>query len=144
MTNAELLTAWFENLWNRGDESTIDELAAPDLVGHGLGPSDIRDREGLRAFYRGFRAAFPSVRVDIQRATEAGDLATVLTQVEVISADGRGPFRFAGSCTARIVDGRIVEGWNYFDFLSLLTQMEAVRPDAMAAALGSVSATPAP
>jgi hypothetical protein len=27
---------WFEEVWNQGREATIDELLAPDVVGHGL------------------------------------------------------------------------------------------------------------
>ena len=31
-----LLKTWFEEVWNKGRESAIDELADPDMVAHGL------------------------------------------------------------------------------------------------------------
>ena len=142
MTNTEVIHAWFENLWNRGDETTIDKLAAPNMVGRGLGPMEITSREDFRAFYRSFRATFPSVIVSVDRVVEAGEFATALLRVKVTAANGGGPYRFDGSVTVRIVEARIVEGWNYFDFLSLLTQMGAVGADAMPEALMSASMAP--
>ena len=141
MTNSELVQRWFENLWNRGIESTIDEILAPDAVVHGLGEADIQGRAGFHEFYRVFRAAFPAVTVTVEQVLESGDYATCRAHVEVMSADGRGPFSFDGSCVVRIPDGLVEEGWNYFDFLTLLTEMGAVPRDAMATAL---AAAPAP
>jgi predicted ester cyclase len=33
------------------------------------------------------------------------------------------PINITGTCIARIENGRIVEGWNHFDFLSLYQQL---------------------
>ena len=33
------------------------------------------------------------------------------------------PASFTGMCIARIKDGKIVEGWNNFDFLSMYQQL---------------------
>jgi len=33
---AELVHEWFERVWNRGDESAIDDLLSPAGVAHGL------------------------------------------------------------------------------------------------------------
>jgi ketosteroid isomerase-like protein len=140
MTNTELVHAWFDNLWHRGVESTIDEILAPDIVAHGLGAEDLVGPDQFRAFYRAFRSAFPAVRVTLAHVLESGDYAVCQADVKVMAADGRGPFRFHGSVTFRIRDGQFVEGWNNFDFLSLLTGMGAVRPDAMATALATAAA----
>ena len=139
MTKTELIHTWFENLWRRGIESTIDEILANDMVTHGLAPEAFHGRDQFRAFYRAFRASFPTVRVDIPFVLESGDCAVCQCNVEVIAADGRGPFHFHGSCTIRVRDGQVVEGWNNFDFLALLAGMGAIRPDSMAAALASAA-----
>jgi hypothetical protein len=143
MTKTELVHAWFDNLWNRGIESTIDEILAPDFVAHGLGEGDLVGRDQFHGFYRAFRSSFPSVRVTLPLVVESDDYATCQAIVEVLAASGPGPFQFHGSCTVRISDGQFVEGWNNFDFLSLLTNMGVVRPDAMTQAL-AFAAAPAP
>jgi limonene-1,2-epoxide hydrolase len=142
MTASESVQRWFDGLWNAGIESTIDELAAPDMVAHGLSEQPVRGREEFHAFYRAFRSAFPTVNVTIQQLLEDGPNVTCRMQVEVVPADGRGPFRFEGTTVTRWENGRMVEGWNYFDFLGLLTQMGAVQPNAMAMALHAVASPP--
>jgi limonene-1,2-epoxide hydrolase len=140
MTNAQIMQAWFENLWSRAIESTIDELLAPDAVVHGLGAEAVVGRAQFHEFYRQFRAAFPTVRVTIERVLESGDHATAHARVEVTTQDGRGPLPFIGSCTIRVLDDQIVEGWNYFDFLTLLVHLGAVPADAMPRALAAAAA----
>lgn len=135
MTSGEVLQGWFDGLWNQGDQSTIDRLAASGILAHGLGPADVVGREPFRQFYRSFRAAFPAVTVSFDDLVEAGDRATGLLSVDLTAADGSGPFRISGSCTVRVVNDQIVEGWNYFDFLSLATQMGAVPADALERAM---------
>jgi len=141
MTKTELVRAWFDGLWHRGVESTIDDILAPGVVAHGLGAEDIVGPDQFRDFYRAFRSAFPTVRVNLVHVLESGDYAVCQVDAAVTAADGAGPFHFPGSCTVRIQNGQFVEAWNNFDFLSLLTQMGAVRPDAMSTALASVAST---
>ena len=59
---------WFENLWNKGDETTIDRMLHADGVVHGLPTPDgqpIRGPEAFKPFYRSFRTAFPDISIDI-------------------------------------------------------------------------------
>ena len=139
MTKTQLIHAWFDNLRNQGIESTIDEILSPDIVAHGLGPADLVGRDQFRAFYRAFRSSFPEVSVTLPLVLESGDYVVCQALVEVRSANGQGPFHFHGSCSIRVIDGHFVEGWNNFDFLSLLTSMGAVPTDAMALALASAA-----
>lgn len=131
MTITELIHRWFDDLWNLGDESAIDEVVSPAVIVRGLGDADLVGREEFRGFYRSIRAAFPNIRVTVDRVLESGDFATCLARVELVSADGRGPFRFEGSSTVRVEEGRFIEGWNYFDLLTLLRQMGAIRSEAV-------------
>ncbi len=135
MTHTTLVHSWFDGLWNNGDESTIDRLLAPDCIAHGLGDGGLVGTDAFHTFYRTFRAAFPSIRVNVERVLECDDFATTLASLELVPASGGGPYRIVGSATVRIRDSQIVEAWNYFDFLSLLTQMGAVRTDVMEKAL---------
>jgi len=61
MTNRELVTAWFDQVWNKGDEDAIDRMMAPDTKFHGLLPdgSPVVGPDGFKPFYRQMRQAFP-------------------------------------------------------------------------------------
>jgi hypothetical protein len=143
MTKTDLIRAWFDGLWHNGDESTIERILAPEAVVHGLGP-DLVGPDQFRNFYRGFRAAFPSVHANMVHVFESGDHVVVQTDIEVMAANGQGPFHFHGSATVRVQNDQFVEGWNNFDFLSLLTGMGAVPSDVMTKALTSAAAVREP
>ena len=56
--NADPLTRWFDEVWNRGNADTIDELLAPDATLHGLAPGDLTGPGAFRAFHASFTATF--------------------------------------------------------------------------------------
>ena len=38
--NSALIRRWFEEVWNKGRMEAIDEMASPDVVGHGQAQHD--------------------------------------------------------------------------------------------------------
>ena len=125
-----VLHRWFEEVWNQGQEEAIDELLAPDAVVHGLGPEEIRGPSAFKPLYRNFRTAFPDMRFTLERAMVDGDMVAVCCEVTAThSGDGfldaptHKPVRLHGMCMARVKDGKIAEGWNNFDFLTLYQQL---------------------
>ena len=65
-TNREIVTAWFDQVWNAGDEAAIDRLMAPSAKLHGLKSSTegpVVGPEGFKPFYHVFRQAFPDIRI---------------------------------------------------------------------------------
>jgi steroid delta-isomerase-like uncharacterized protein len=120
-----VLHRWFEEVWNQGREEAIDELMTEDAIAHGL-EDDIRGREAFKPFFRKFRAAFPDMRISIEDAVADGDMVVVRCLVTgthtgpgVLDAPTGKRASMTGICMARVRDGRIAEGWNNFDFLSL-------------------------
>ena len=130
---AEVTRAWFERVWNQGDESAIDELFAPDGIAHGLtvqGDEPIKGPEAFKSFARAFKAAFPDLKIVITRSLVDGDYCAVHCDVAgTHTGDGLGtsatgrPVRFSGMSMVRVKNGRIEEGWNSYDFLSLYQQL---------------------
>ena len=129
-----ILNRWFEEVWNKGRESAIDELLAPDAVAHGLvdGESaEIAGIESYRAFYRSFRGALSDVNVDVQDTISEGDLIAARFVVTARhTGDGLGKpakgrnINFTGMTIVRVKDGKIAEGWNNIDFATMLQQIE--------------------
>ena len=130
--NKALVARWFEEVWNKGRSDAIDEMFAADGVAHGLGP-DVCGPDGFKAFHATFRQAFPDVRVSVDEMVADGDtVAYRLTAAGTHRGDGLGfaatglPARFMVMGTARIANGKIVEGWNVLDQLGMLTQLGVV------------------
>jgi steroid delta-isomerase-like uncharacterized protein len=133
MAYETLLHRWFDEVWNQGQESAIDALFAPDAVAHGMVGADGKELvgpEAFKSFFRQFRATFPDVHIVIEDVLVDGDKVCVRCSVTgtqtghgVAGAPTNRSVAFTGTCIARIENGRIAEGWNHFDFLSMYQQL---------------------
>ena len=136
--SSDLIRRWFDEIWNQGREQTIDDLCAKEAVGHGqtLDGSDFVGSEHFSQFWHNFRSAFTSIRVEIHRTLEEGDLAIaqwtltakhtgnflgIAPTGKAITATGMSIQRFAG--------GKIVEAWDNWDQLAVMTQLGVVSLD---------------
>jgi len=135
-TPAEITRAWFERVWNQGDEAAIDELFAPTGIAHGLpvqGDGKIKGPEAFKQFARVFKSAFPDLKIFITKSlVEADHCAVHCDVVGNHKGDGLGipatgrPVRFSGISIVRVDNGQIQEAWNCFDFLGLFQQLGVV------------------
>lgn len=124
---------WFEEVWNQGREEAIDELFAAEGIAHGLldeNGQELRGPAGFKPFFHRFRAAFPDIQVTIEDCICEGDRAAARCTVRgQHTGDGLGvaatnnAIEFTGQCIIRVRDGKIVEAWNNFDFMSLNKQL---------------------
>jgi predicted ester cyclase len=124
--------AWrrFVDIVERHALEELDEVIAPDFVGHDLPPGLPPGPQGLRQFRESTRAAFPDARTTIQQLLADGDY--VIARFTVAGTH-LGPLlgfaptgkRFELNLIeiARFRDGKIVERWTERDFLKLLQQL---------------------
>jgi len=141
--SGDLIRQWFEEVWNKGRESAIDELCAKDAVGHGqtVDGFDIVGPENFRKFWEAFRAAFSSIRVEPHRTISEGELALLQWTITMkhtgpfmgIPATGR-TIAAKGMSVQRFVNGKIVEAWDNYDQLGILVQLGAVSLEKVSAA----------
>jgi steroid delta-isomerase-like uncharacterized protein len=128
---SEILRRWFARVWNAGDESAIDEIYTPDTVAHGLPGGPIKGPAAFKPFFHSFRSAFPNIRVEVTHSVTEGELCAVHCDVTgTHTGDGLGvpatnrSVHFTGMTMARVgSDGRILEGWNSYDFLLMYHQL---------------------
>ena len=132
--NGILIRRWFEEVWNKGRLEAVEEMASPDVIGHGQAQhaTDIGLKE-FKPFVMGFRSAFPDLKVTIDQVIEQGDIvvarwtATMTHQGEFLGYAPTGKkATITGTSTQRISGGKIVEGWDNWDQLGLLVQIGAV------------------
>ena len=129
----EVVRQWFDEVWNHRDETAIDRLASPDLVVHGLSGPGGPPLEGTAAFkpiFQAFTQAFDDLQITVERTFVDGDVCTAWCRVQgrhTGAALGGPPTNrqvdFRGITVTRAQDGRLVEGWNVFDFLAMYQQL---------------------
>ena len=133
--NKALVIRITEEVANRGNFSVVDDLVAPEYVGHSPTHSagEARGREGYRGFYQTLRGAFPDLEFTIEDLIAEGDKVVSRWRAR---GTHRGEFRglhptgksgeVAGTSLFRITDGRIVECWTNADDFSLMQLVGAI------------------
>lgn len=128
MTADAVVRSWFQEIWNEGREDAIDRLADANFVAHGA-PS-LRSTADFKVLYRQFRQALSDINVTVEQAVTQGEYCAGYLRVRARhTGDGFGGaptnrvVQFDGVVMALVRDGRIVEGWNCFDFLSMYQQI---------------------
>ncbi|HVF91501.1 MAG TPA: ester cyclase [Blastocatellia bacterium] len=131
--NETFLHRWFEEVWNKRRADAIDEMLDCDGVAHGLtdeSGNELCGPEAFKPFFERFLGAFPDLRVTVEDAIEEGDMVACRCTVSgthtgegIGMAATRKPVTFSGMCMVRLKDGKIVEAWNNFDFMSMYQQM---------------------
>jgi steroid delta-isomerase-like uncharacterized protein len=130
--NIEIITR-FELAFRAGDQATIDELCALDLVDHNPAPDHEPTLAGFKEKVAGFAAIFPDIGEDLQDIVASGD--TVATRWVVtgsqqqqfmgISANGQ-TVRVEGMNFYRLKDGRVTDIWTQFDAVGMMQQLGAI------------------
>jgi steroid delta-isomerase-like uncharacterized protein len=129
------IAARFYEVYNEGNTQVIDEIFSADFVGRDPNdPSQERHGpQGIKQVVGAFRKAFPDLKGTLEEQTAEGDKV-------VNRYTGRGTHRgeflgvaptgreveLAGVTIFRLRDGKIVEGWDFYDGLGLLRQLGAM------------------
>jgi steroid delta-isomerase-like uncharacterized protein len=134
--NKALIRRWYEEVWNKGRTEAIDEMFADDVITHGLADESgipVQGAAGFKEFHRKFKAAFPDLTITVEDTIAEGDKVVARCTVRGrhvgdslgLAATDK-PIEITGISITRIQDGKIVEGWNNFDFMSLFQQIGAI------------------
>jgi predicted SnoaL-like aldol condensation-catalyzing enzyme len=131
--NKELVLHWKDEVYNNKHVDVIDELYAPDYVGHIAGiPGPVRGPAALKHLFTAYFAAF-----DIHDSPDfliaEGDMVAIHDTYRLkhtggfqgIPPTGK-EVTITGTDIYRIVNGKIVEQWVETDMLGLLQQLGAI------------------
>lgn len=124
----------YEEVWNQGNLAVVDELLAPDYIGH-IPPETLTGPEGYKQFVTRYRTVFPDLHFTVADVVAEGDRvvsrwtcrATHQGELEGIAATGM-QVRSTGMSIARFSAGKMVEYWANWDALGLMQQLGAT-PD---------------
>jgi steroid delta-isomerase-like uncharacterized protein len=134
--NIQLMRRWFQEVWNEGHMQTVHELFDANGIARGQrgATAEIRGPEEFVKFVGEIRGAFPDIKVHVEDVFGDGDKVVLRwSGVMTHSGDALGmpasgrTVRSQGITIARIVDGKIVEGWDCWDQLGMLEQIGAYK-----------------
>ena len=132
--NIKIVRRWFQEVWNKGQIETVHELLAPGAIARGQSGSnsELRGPDEFAAFVRTIRGAFPDIKVTVEDVFAAGDRValrwsgTMTHTGDTLGLPATGKtVHSTGITIARIVEGKIVEGWDNWDQLGMLEQIGA-------------------
>jgi steroid delta-isomerase-like uncharacterized protein len=134
MTESErdLGRRWFELVWNQGRREAIAEMLAPDAVVHD-GGSDARGPEGFYPFYDRLRAALSEIHIHVEHTFAEDDKICVRWSCtgkhtgEGLGVAATGAtIKVTGITILRVAGGRLVEGWQNWDMLGMMQQINGM------------------
>jgi len=118
----------FDEIFNQGRFGVAAEVYARDFINHGR-TRDISLEEDQDAA-RGWKSAFPDLKITVEQIIAEGDLVTVLWTAKGTNTGTGNGLPATGKSAAgrgitiwRIRDGKIVEEWSEFDQHGMLLQL---------------------
>ncbi len=135
--NETLARRWFEEVWNQGDETSLETLLHPAARAHDFpAPGHIADRATFIQSVRDFRETFSELKFIVEDVV-VNDHTMAIRWYLTARHTGYGlgilptqqPITLSGITMAKVLDGQIVEGWTAQDLTRLIMQLQdATRP----------------
>jgi steroid delta-isomerase-like uncharacterized protein len=125
-----LAIRWFEEVWNKGRREAIDELMDADCVIHDGGVS-IQGPEQFKPYFDRLQSSFSDIHVEILQTLCDGDMVCLRWLLTMRhTGDGLGLPASGKQVTAtgigiiEVSGGRLGEGWQNWDMLGLIEQIQ--------------------
>lgn len=122
----------FTIAWNQGGLDVIDDLYAPDYVGHST-TQTIEGPDGRKAYIEMFRTAFPDGKITVDDLIYAEDTVvarytwTGTHEGELMGVPPTSnEVEVSAVAITRFEDDTIIEQWIFGDVYGLLKQLDAV------------------
>jgi len=133
MENVATMRRMYE-LLSAGDIDGFGDLLAADFVEHEDNPGLEPTKEGVKQFFRMYRAAFPDMRMDVIEVLPSGDRTVARVKVSATqTGDFMGLPASGRHAEVDLIDimrfddaGLVCEHWGVADMLSLLQQLGAI------------------
>jgi steroid delta-isomerase-like uncharacterized protein len=117
---------------NEKDYTPIDEYLTEDYVYHGIGGMMSKTPQGFMEAIKGFHAAIPDLKSEIIDMVDEGDRLvlrfnfTGTHQGEFLGFPSSGAnLHFEGMIMRRFEGEKVAEDWDYFDFPTVISQIQS-------------------
>lgn len=131
-TPKEIAIRWFTEVWNERNADLIPQLMSEDAKGHLEGGQEIVGYGKFIEFQNALLAALPDMHIEILETLGDGNDACVLWKASA-NHTGTGfglvptgkAVSFRGMTWFRVLDGKIVEGWDSWDQSGLFANLSS-------------------
>lgn len=132
--NTAIIRRWFEEVWNQRRLETIDELLDANAVAHDLGGTGASTRGAaeFRAAAEQLLTVFGEAHFVVEDIFGVGDRVAVRLQARLKNTGPLGHLPPTGAevtvpvmCMIHLRDGKLVEGWNFWDVATALRAANA-------------------
>ena len=131
MTPTDVITQWFDRVWNSKDPSAIDDLMDISAAAQGLGASLQTGPVDFRNFWEAMYEHFAEIQITLDKIIEQGEWASAHFTVTGESPSQDAPVVFTGQSIIRAEDGKIAEAYNAVDFMSMFEQLDLLPQNAL-------------
>ncbi len=131
MNKREITETWFRRVWLEEDLDAIGEMMSADAPVTGLRKTPQLGAADFKTLVQALLGLINETTVTIDNYMENGDWISVLMNISARNRHTGAPVQANGLAMARIVDGKIVEAYNYVDFIELFEQLNILPPDTL-------------
>ena len=132
MTGIDILKAWYETVWVKGDIEAVADFFDVDAMASGLMTDIAAHLEDFQAIVPAVLHSVRELHFSIEDAMEVGDRAWARVLLHTKKAEDMSPVHIPGQVMIRLKGGKIIEAHNCFDFVSYFEQMGNLPKDAVA------------
>lgn len=115
----EVLETWFQKVWTQEDVATIDKMLVSDTKARGLGAQVHVGPPEFKIFHENLLKLVSDIDMQIDKSMEDGDWISALCTFRAKCRRSGKPVTATGSVFIKIVDGKLVDAYNHFDFIGL-------------------------
>src|SRR5438128_753479 len=126
MSLPKLVQAFYQRIWNEGDESSIPELLTENFSFRGSLGTELHGRDAFKDYVRSIRGSLTNDRCEVLACVTEGDQAFAkmrFSGIHVAPFRGYAPtgkkVEWLGVAHFRFVDGKIAEVWVLGDLAGL-------------------------
>lgn len=129
-SHREVLETWYRKVWMEEDTDTIDAMLVADTKARGLGAQVHVGPPEFRIFHENLLKRVSDVDVQIDKSMEDGDWISALCTLHAKCRRSGKPVTGTGTVFIKIIDGKLVDAYNHFDFMGLFEQLGLLPEDA--------------
>jgi predicted SnoaL-like aldol condensation-catalyzing enzyme len=119
--NKQIVSRWFDEVWNQGRRETIHELYGANCVLHD-GKTTYRGPDEFCRFYDLLQTQFNKFSIKPTVDLAEGDLVSTHFLVECTHISTGRPVKFTATVVLRIENGQFAEAWQNWDAAAVMQQ----------------------
>jgi hypothetical protein len=135
----DCITDWFDRVWGQEDSEAIGELFISDGLAHGLGGEPMVGPDEFTVFHAALLKILKNVNIEVTFHMEQDEWISFLGVFRAESRETGEPVSMTGGAVCRFRDGKMIEAYNQWDFLSLFIALGLAPSDSFSRGISGLN-----